>query len=124
MTPIADTPVKIIEHALHLIKTRGWNQGAYARKNGEEFGWNVPDADSYCLSGALMQNFNGEDSNTYQKAIEFVRQAISDGFNLFKIGGLIDWNDAPHRTVEEVIDVLELALVIAKNANDNNNTNS
>lgn len=80
---------------------KGWTQGEYARNSdGKYVLWSDPTAVCWCLDGALMAAYPGVG---YSLAINKLRDVAP--FNI------IVWNDAPDRTKQEVIELLERAEV-------------
>jgi hypothetical protein len=78
-----------------------WTQGAYAlNAEGHSVSAKSKDACRWCLSGAI----SSASYNIWETA----------RFLHFFIGwGLIDWNDAPERTFEDVIALLDKAIEAA-----------
>lgn len=86
--------------AWELIEQTGWCQNVYARAaNGQGASVEDPNAVSYCARGAIEVTHK----NDLTDAIDRLYQGIHDKYRLT----VIEWNDAPERTKEEVIAVLK-----------------
>jgi hypothetical protein len=99
------TTREILTNARALI-AKGWTQGHYARMaSGYPCHENSQRAVSWCLVGAVCRA--GE---IYLRqaldAVEYLREIIGDP-DLPLIG---NWNDAPGRTQEEVLALLDRAI--------------
>ena len=95
---------QVLIEARKLI-AQGWTQGEYKRVvNGVE---------CWCISGAIRQAAPYDDP----RGLEFVallRALRDDDFYLSSSSKLIEWNDAPDRTQEDVLALIDRA--IAKDA--------
>lgn len=96
------TPGDALREAALILKTYGWVQGRDS------------DEDGYCLVGALIQaqsvhndlfpEAKLEVSDAYNGAFDRVYAAIEgSSYN----GSIPSWNDAPDRTKDEVVELLE-----------------
>jgi hypothetical protein len=99
--------IETLEGAKNLLLTKGWTQGVMARNAG---GSPTPcqweDAACFCIMGAISRASEGDDDSPGFKAIgAFV------GSYRRQIAG---WNDAPGRTLDEVIAVLNRAIADAR----------
>jgi hypothetical protein len=107
---------EILEQArAKLAAPGGWGQGVFARnKEGIEVGTSAQDAVCFCGSGAV-KNACRNLSTTYEYTIarEYLRQIISVKYGFCDI---ITFNDAAGRTVEEVLEVFDDAIKLAKDA--------
>jgi hypothetical protein len=78
-----------------------WTQGAYAKDSiGLQVTPQSNQAVCFCLAGALHK------AKANYMAGRFVE-------NLTGIGDIIDWNDAPGRTHDQVLDLLDRAILAA-----------
>jgi hypothetical protein len=83
-----------------IIDNVGWCQGRlYRTKPGKDLyagGFNYEALDACCLEGALNCV---ETEVPYNEAWNTINAAVS--------GGVVYWNDAPGRTKQEVLDMLD-----------------
>src|SRR4051812_12227413 len=106
----SDGTLKVLQNAKNRLVTKGWIK----------FGF-FNDAGSACLVGALhgMQRITNMDRIVdYQhnregihQAYDFIDEILKEQYNY--TGGLMDFNDADERTFDEVIAVLDKAIVKA-----------
>lgn len=79
---------EICKEAKNILLTRGWHQGS-SHKDGK-----------FCLVGALgIAGMSVKDSRILTKLQLITSSSL-----------LSDWNDAPSRTLAEVIDLLDKAI--------------
>lgn len=114
--------VEYLEKGLELIK-KGWCQNAGARnKNGCSVSARSPEAVSYCMDGALYKTLNPyidvDNKLTISLRGRLYINAILRSKNY--LHSLITFNDTEGRTKEEVIDVFEKAIELAKNRSRRN----
>lgn len=109
--------VKVLERAKELLNEKGWCQGELAKgEHGESVDLLDPRAASFCLLGAIR----------CQRETTSVNARISAGIHLASAVGSLrtdwltvpDYNDAPGRTKEEIMEVLTKAIELAKEAGD------
>ena len=87
-----------LKGAQDLIRTYGWLQG---KTGSRDVG--------YCISGALNVAMWKYDRQVCEKVYSRVRRLVKgEGSN-----GLASYNDAPRRTKQEVLDLLERARLAA-----------
>ena len=80
---------------------QGWTQGEYKRVvNGVE---------CWCISGAMGQAAPGYKPRDLAFAALFLSLRVDD-FYLSSSTNLIEWNDAPGRTQEDVLDLIDRAI--------------
>lgn len=102
---------QILAEAKELISSpEKWTKGAMARDiHGAPLAylWPLSDNINFCLLGAItciLRQFDEQSSLAYEAIIEAAGSPSS----------IIDWNDDPSRTHEEVMEVLRNAICIAK----------
>ena len=98
--------VSVLSGAIELLKKKGWTQGEYAKNaEGKKVEALQTEACQFCLLGAIMASGG---FNSYNA--EFSRFATEMDEITIRLGARChDWNDAPNRTKEEVIALLEKA---------------
>jgi hypothetical protein len=106
----------ILNNAHDLLVAKGWTQGAYAKDvNGTPVGYAGDDAACFCSLGAIF--------NAYEK-LRPANDEIKDYRDLANAYGLArrvleettgeyvpSWNDAPNRTVAEVLAAFRTAAI-------------
>lgn len=113
--------IDVLETAVLRLR-KGWVQKALCvTKVGNVCNPNSPDADAWCLIGALSQRENecglGTNDVSYQ-AILYVRDAL-------RSIELACWNDAPSRSQAEVIALVEQTIKLVRSKeNHERNTES
>ena len=90
--------VSTLRKAADLLESKGWTQGAFARNGHEEVSINDPQANCFCVLGAIIFSNCIGDLRT--------RAALARYLNLDRDEWVLDWNDDPTRTKEEVIKTL------------------
>lgn len=105
--------VKVLERAKELLNEKGWCQGDLAKgAHGEVVDLLDPQAAAFCLVGAIRCQRDGTSTNA----------RLSAGIYLANVVGCLrgdwltvpDYNDAPGRTKEEIMEVLTKAIELAK----------
>lgn len=106
---IQGNSVEILETARNAIRTYGWVQGYYGRKE-----------EGFCLNGALRYAATGEaftppgfgtrERDSYKEAGAILWELIKPSGKI----SMTHWNDAAFRTKTEVLDILERAIDIAR----------
>lgn len=97
------TKAQILLDAAELLRTKGWTQGASARTaSGREVDSSHYQACRFCMIGAI----NRASDNDYSDENS---QALRTMWSLVPNEDIAAFNDAPGRTVEECIAVLEKA---------------
>ena len=104
-TPPSDdqTPQGILNAAADLIERTGWTQGFSALDSyGDSCYISSPAATCYCAYGAVIKSHADLGGG---------RGLLGPAFDIFRANaqttdGVIDWNDQPGRTKEEVIAAL------------------
>lgn len=87
---------QVLFKAAKIIERDGWNQG-----------WYINDQGCVCAYGAIRKAICND-------ATDYVGHVEARIFCEFlQIETIAEWNDAPERTVEEVIDALVIASVEA-----------
>lgn len=117
-----------LEQARELVRA-GWSQGVAARtSSGVECYIHSDSAAQFDASGALMRvtwPWDDEDDehlwNIFQECSDLLVQTIRElyGWDMSEHPPwqiLTDWNDEPARTKEEVIDLFNRTLVLARAA--------
>jgi hypothetical protein len=111
----------LFRKAASVIRTNGWTREVLARD--PKLGCTLDDLDlieyaeaaracEVCLIGSII--YVSQD-HTYSSTHNILlRQAIRQFEGVEKIHSVPWWNDAPGRTKEEVIQVLEVAALIAE----------
>lgn len=100
---------EVLSNARKLIaQPRGWVQGAAARdKAGADVTFTDPSACSFCAVGAIAfacwEAGLPDCSGIEGQALERVRRAAG-------VTGVVEWNDAEGRTVEEVVAAFDKAI--------------
>lgn len=78
----------LLEPVADLIREHGWIQGKFHNSSG------------YCVLGAIHASY-ASDSLLEVVCKSLIRERIGDEYS-----SIAAWNDAPNRTIEEVLDVL------------------
>lgn len=88
---------------------KGWCQGASARdENGYTVGANLPVATSFCIFGALTYEDRYDGTlDARQLVREVLGAKLGDG-------AIATYNDAPGRTKEEVLALVDKAIALAE----------
>jgi hypothetical protein len=97
----------VLRDAAELLRTKGWTQGYYA-KDADAY-WrdaDSKDAACFCTMGAIMRVAGSDVDPRATVAFGLVRRVIGSE----SIGV---WNDAPGRTLAEVLTTLERAVDLA-----------
>jgi len=77
-----------------LANPDAWTQGKYARDAyGKEVHVDSPKATCWCLEGAFIKCYPRNNRKIFKKLVN-------------KIQFIVNWNDAPERTHQDVINVL------------------
>jgi hypothetical protein len=85
-----------------------WTKGVCARDSrGKEIDPESPKAICWCIKGALYKCYP-DDDDWYTAYNQLVK---AKGYETWKYGGVVSWQDDPRTTYEEVIEVLKLADV-------------
>lgn len=105
MTTAAD----VLKAARELIaKPGGWMQQFYARDSlGNNANWDTPDAECFCLLGAMARAAGTTDDPGLFRARDVVRGLIPFEH------GIASWNDVCGRTQGEVVALLDAAIAKA-----------
>ena len=91
---------QVLTEARKLI-AQGWTQGGYNRVvNGVE---------CWCISGAIRQAAQ-YDNPMELEFVDLIRALRADDFYISSSSKLIKWNDAPDRTQEDVLDLIDRAI--------------
>lgn len=94
-----------------LEDPNNWIQGLSAvDKNGIELDANHPDACKFCLYGAAL---SVAEWDTVEGAVLF--NSLERACGVYPNFGLGSWNDAPNRTHQDVIKVIDTAIAVAIN---------
>jgi hypothetical protein len=103
------TAAATLRAAAQLIRERGWGQGDYVNASG-----------CFCSVGAIraacgIQDFAGQ-SKTAPSSTKPVREAL--GWLSRSVGRVLmaGWNDAPDRTVDDVLAAFDRAATLAEGA--------
>lgn len=101
---------ELLEKALARIKEFGWTQHAYARRaDGLSVDAGSPEAKCYCAYGAFLGIY--EPGSRDRWALCRLKE---DAFGILSArvphGNLVNWNDAPDRKKEDVIELFEAAI--------------
>lgn len=100
------TPKEILIEAKRLLETKGWCQGAYAKRLHGEIALNFigdPTVAAYCSSGAICE---AQKPSMAEDAAYYFIKAIGGG-------PIPRWNDTPGRTKEEVLAAFDKAIELA-----------
>lgn len=93
-----------LQHARNRLYD-GWIQGAFAvDANGEAIAANSPDAVAWSLVGAMLSVLPTKKYN--KKIAEITRNP--------DVASLVAWNDAPGRTLEEVVELIDIAMAVMR----------
>lgn len=96
--------ITILDGMTKLLTEKGWTQGALARdKDGEKTEWHLETACSFCLRGALVVASRQHGTQAQMSARSRLEMALDVP------GDTVSFNDAPGRTREEVLDLIERA---------------
>lgn len=96
------TSADILRSAKAVIERDGWKQGYVRLATGR----------SCCMTVAIWRVATGHDGDDLRvKAMDFLAKAID--VKAIAGVGIIDWNDAPGRTVEEVYAAYDTAITAA-----------
>lgn len=92
------------------LVARGWCRGADARNaaGAEVDPWDA-EAVSWSLLGAIVAVLEWEAQHRGEMPIEDLAAALYALAALIETNSLVDWNDEPTRTQDEVIDVVSAA---------------
>lgn len=111
---------ELLRKAADEIRRRGWFQGAYGDVD--------PDGETpldeqmktcrVCAWGAVRSAANGSPYGWEHDTATPVDRSILALTGVIPIPSVPDWNDAPGRTVEEVLDAFERAAQAAETAGD------
>ena len=91
---------QVLTEARKLI-AQGWTQGEYKRV--------VDGVECYCLSGAIHQAAPYDNPRGLEFAALFL-SLRADDFYLSSSSNLTEWNDAPDRTQEDVLALIDRAI--------------
>lgn len=95
----------VLRKAAELISEPGaWTQGAFARRGSYPIGPNTPNAECWCALGALYAAASRLSVDSYRTIA-----ALSGHLGLQGRGALVNWNDAPERTQQQVVQALHNA---------------
>lgn len=103
---------EVLEQAKWKILEDGWGQGQYVGPLGE-----------MCVAGALETVTGGIVNGTLQPnmssapcaaAHTFLAQATGVSYPFDETGSIAEWNDAPERTLTDVLDAFDHAIKLAK----------
>ncbi len=109
--------VKVLERAKELLNEKGWCQGDLAKgAHGEAVDLLDPHAAAFCLVGAIR----------CQRETTSMDARLSAAIHLANVVGRLredwltvpDYNDAPGRTKEEIMEVIAKAIELAKGADE------
>ncbi len=102
-------PSEILSRAVELLLRDGWSQGSYYHQHGQTC--MVGALHKACYGGPLgVPTYNQELSKKW--AYRYLEDAIDPGNpDTVDVEG---WNDAPERRLNEVIEVLRQAWILAK----------
>lgn len=92
---------EVLEKAHDFLDNNGWMQFA-SHSNG-----------SYCAIGAIVKG-----TGVLKDGLEPIGVVFSYLYKVTGVHGIIEWNDAPGRTKEEVLDALMAAAKLARNEGD------
>lgn len=96
--------IAVLDGMTRLLTEKGWTQGALARdKDGEKTEWHLETACSFCLRGALVVASWQHGMQAQMSARSRLEMALAVP------GDTVSFNDAPGRTREEVLDLIERA---------------
>lgn len=95
---------RVLRRAKAILQRDGWVQG--------ERGDSLPEGKAVCI-GVALDIASKIELGVYGKAIQPVLQAIGRASNASAYT-IIDWNDAPERTQQEVFAVLDRAYELAR----------
>ena len=100
----AKTPIKVLRTGLKRVD-KAWTQGQWAQK-GDDGKYYV------CLEGALFGYCDAKKGLTaaQDQARAAVLEVIKDRYE-GRFNSIPSFNDDPHRTKEEVMEVIKLAIV-------------
>lgn len=87
------------DRVIKRLKTTGWCQGEFGGPEGPN-----------CILGAAFQEASGDKEAFTRFANELASLLFQQEFytDWFSEGTIEDWNDTPGRTLEEVLELLEL----------------
>ena len=108
------TNLEVFTKPSDYIRHYGWTQGAAARSGGDPVAPQSPLAERFCLTGACARwswddGFGADDDDEYFTVEDELYDTIAHLLDVGHPTDLPKWNDAPGRTVEEVLAVLEAA---------------
>lgn len=98
--------IAILDGMTKLLTEKGWTQGALARDKDGGVRWtdsHLETACSFCLRGALVVASRQHGTQAQMSARSRLEMAL--GVH----GDTVSFNDAPGRTREEVLDLIERA---------------
>jgi len=118
--------IELLDEVTKLLTEKGWTQGFYARnKNGAPTDCRSDSACSFCLHGALMAADEKRPDDKRAEAGYRLHRALGDvlsgGDLVAYLDGHVDivsFNDAPGRTKEEVLDLIERAKKLEAESGD------
>ena len=93
-----------------LSSPDSWTQGVFARdQNGKSVCPDDPSATCWCLMGAILYIFKRENMATYKHVLDVCLNKINPlpTKGEWSVRSMIDWNDSPERSHEDVVELLE-----------------
>lgn len=98
---------EILNKAADLIEERGWGQGSET--------WNNHNGAGLCLEGGILAATGMKLTDDFEACPAYravwAHLENDDRWGAYR-GSLYNWNDAPGRTAEEVIEVLRATALI------------
>lgn len=110
----SNSAVKVLRVALKRIQNR-WNKGSWVHRASDG-------QYKVCLEGAIFGFCQDAQTPAQREAYSLVCDVIQDRYPNYKAGSdhlfIPNWNDDPKRTVEEVEEVIKLAIIRAETGYD------
>ena len=103
---MSNNTLKVFQNMKQLLSTHGWNKNIYIDNNG-----------SYDIMGAIYQSLVTQNLITSRCIIE-VRDQLMDSIRSVhgdKYSMILEFNDDPNITFQDVIDVLDISISTVEN---------
>lgn len=119
-------PIKqsaIFERAKEILSEKGWTQGSVARRGGARRSVTSPDADCYCVGGAInlaqldVRGRRRKSESFFYLPNEEYRNLTQRFCELVGVPSprdIVDFNDDPGMTKEKILASLDMVIVTLK----------
>jgi hypothetical protein len=104
----------VLRDAAELLRTKGWTQGKFARADdGERVEVMADDAACFCTLGAVYRITDRLPGICEERAVDALARAVGGCADVTAAAHVAVWNDAPGRTLPEVLAAFERAADLA-----------